>query len=48
MCALEYIDACPDICDTSRASAAGRGAGIKYIYKLRFRYTLRKEIVFIL
>ena len=27
MCALEYIDACPDICGTSGASAAGGGGG---------------------
>ena len=27
MCPLEYIDACPDICDTSGASVAGPGGG---------------------
>ena len=27
MCALEYIDACPEICGTSGASAAGWGVG---------------------
>ena len=36
MCALEYIDACPNICGTSGASAAGRRGGGRHLPRRKF------------